>query len=98
MKRKFDSPSSAALIHNLIGQIKVEEDVFDYVKRMGQTKDEFDHELYKKIVGCANPFKEGDKIVNVAARSEEDRMNAKILLRNNKIKKIHEHPYFEDKI
>jgi ethanolamine ammonia-lyase large subunit len=69
------------------------EDVFSYINRL---KGGFDRDLYRGIVGAANEFKEGDRIVGVAADGDESRRKARELLANTRIGDIGEHPLFDD--
>jgi len=78
-----------------IKDVKPGEDVFKYIQRV---KGQFDQELYKKIIGAANAFKEGDEILGVAADDEASRENARKLLANTKIKDLHEHPLLVDSV
>lgn len=88
--------STAAIVGTVeVKKPKQGEDVFEYVKRI---KGQFDQELYKKVVGAAAPFKEGDGLEGVAAANDESRKNARLLLANTKIKDLHEHPLYKDKV
>jgi len=78
-----------------IKDVKPKEDVFQYIQRV---KGQFDQELYKKVIGAANAFKEGDEILGVAADDEVSRENARKLLANTKIKDLHEHPLLVDSV
>lgn len=70
------------------------EDVFRYVKRI---KGKFDFTFYQQVIGAANPYKEGDEAIGVAAGDPDTRVHARWLLANTKIKKIHENPLYRDK-
>ena len=70
-----------------------DENVFQFVERI---KGKFDMTLYRFVVGAANPFKEGDAAMGVAADSDQTREKARKLLFNTTIKDIHDHPLFED--
>jgi len=76
-----------------IQQVKEGEDVFDYVKRV---KGQFDHTFYQQVIGAANPYKEGDEAIGVAAGDDASRQNARALLTNTKIGDIHDNPLFVD--
>ncbi|HUT84681.1 MAG TPA: ethanolamine ammonia-lyase subunit EutB, partial [Thermodesulfobacteriota bacterium] len=78
-----------------IKDVKPGEDVFKYIQRV---KGQFDQEMYKKVIGAANAFKEGDEILGVAADDEVSRENARKLLSNTKIKDLHEHPLLVDSV
>ena len=70
-----------------------EEDLFQYIIRQ---KGSFDLTLYRQLLGAANEFKEGDEIAGIAAASEEDRLNARMLLAETKLLDIREHSVFTD--
>ncbi len=70
-----------------------DENIFQYVERI---KGKFDLALYRFVIGAANPYKEGDAAMGVAADSDQTREKARKLLLNTTIKDIHEHPLFED--
>ncbi len=74
---------------------KADEDIFAYISR---TKGAFDQTLYQQIVGSANPFKEGDATLGVAAESEASRQNARKLLANTTIEALERHSLFTDEI
>jgi ethanolamine ammonia-lyase large subunit len=78
-----------------IKEVKSGEDVFKYVERI---KGKFDHTFYQQVIGAANPYKEGDEAIGVAADNDTTRTNARTLLGATKIKDIHEHPLFEDNL
>ncbi|MDY6987539.1 MAG: ethanolamine ammonia-lyase subunit EutB, partial [Thermodesulfobacteriota bacterium] len=78
-----------------IKDVKPGECVFEYVKRI---KGKFDQTLYQQVIGAANPFKEGDEAIKVAADDPITRVHARMLLANARIKDIHEHPLFEDNL
>jgi len=74
---------------------RTNEDLFSYITRV---KGRFDQNLYRQIVGSANPFKEGDCAQGISALNEEHRLNARELLCNTKLKDIYNKPLFEDDI
>ncbi|MFP6694781.1 MAG: ethanolamine ammonia-lyase subunit EutB [Pirellulales bacterium] len=76
-----------------IPKIDPAEDIFTYVRRI---QGKFEVELYRKILGAANPLKEGDQIVGVAAAGEASRVNARKLLANTRAADIHAHPPHRD--
>ena len=78
-----------------IKDVKPGESVFKYVERI---KGKFDHKLYQQVIGAANPYKEGDEALGVAADDPDSRKNARLLLANTKIADIHEHPLFVDNL
>ena len=72
-----------------------DEDVFRYVQRRAGA---FDAAFYKQILGAANPFKEGDQIVGVAAADEASRSAARGLLTNTRLRDLDAHPLQQDKL
>ena len=76
-----------------IRDVQSGEDVFAYVKRV---KGGFDLTLYQQVIGAANPYKEGDEAIAVAADDDASRANARQLLSNTKIGDLHDHPLFVD--
>jgi ethanolamine ammonia-lyase large subunit len=76
-----------------IKDVKSGEDVLAYMQRVNKG---FDQELYKQLVGAANPFKEADEGTGVAAADEKSRENARKLLANTKIRVLQEKPLFVD--
>src|SRR5262249_54516992 len=71
------------------------EDIFAY---LGRTTGGFDAARYKQILGAANPFKEGDQIVGVAAADEACRSTARRLLAATRVEQIDSHPPLEDQL
>jgi ethanolamine ammonia-lyase large subunit len=71
------------------------EDVFAYVRRR---KGAFDATLYKKILGAANAFKEGDQIVGVAAADDATRAAARTMLSNTRLGDLNSHPPLADEL
>lgn len=49
-----------------------------------------------KILGQANEFKDGDVIVEVAAKDDAERAHAREILRQTKISEIHDNPVYRD--
>jgi ethanolamine ammonia-lyase large subunit len=76
-----------------IRDVQSGEDVFAYVKRV---KGGFDLTLYQQVIGAANPYKEGDEAIAVAADDDASRANARQLLSNTKIGDLHDNPLFVD--
>jgi ethanolamine ammonia-lyase large subunit len=77
----------------LLENAQPSEDLFAYLQR---TRGGFDAIRYKQILGAANPFKEGDQIVGVAAADEVNRATARTLLAATRIEQIDAHPLLED--
>lgn len=69
------------------------EDIVAYLQR---TAGGFDAARYKQILGAANPFKEGDQIVGVAAADEGARATARAILAATRVEQINAHPPLED--
>lgn len=76
-----------------IGPLKRGEDLFSYMKRVSGG---FSQDLYQKIIGAANEFKEGDRIIGVAAADEITRRRARRLLLATRAGDIDSHPLFSD--
>jgi ethanolamine ammonia-lyase large subunit len=72
-----------------------DEDLFDYCRRTNGT---FDQAFYKKILGAANPFKEGDQIIGVSAANEATRQNARRVLAATRIRDIDAHSVHDDQL
>ncbi len=72
-----------------------DEDIFAYLRRMTGG---FDAARYKQILGAANPFKEGDRIVGVAAGDDSSRVTARALLSATHVEAIEAHPLLEDQL
>ncbi len=73
----------------------VSESIFDYIKRI---KGKMDITLYRQVVGAANDFKEGDKILGVSAANENSRKYARELLSNTTIKDLNQNSLFTDEL
>ena len=71
------------------------EDLLRYIQRQ---KGEFDLPLYKKLLGSANDFKEGDVIVGVAAANEQSRSRARRLLANTTIADLSANSPWQDQL
>ena len=76
-----------------LNDVQKGEDVFSYVKRV---KGGFDQTLYRQVIGAANPYKEGDEAIGVAAGDDASRQNARALLANTKVGDLHDNPLFVD--
>ncbi len=74
---------------------KADEDIFACIDRL---QGKFDRELYLKILGNANEFKEGDQIVGVAAVDANERSQARTLLANTLLADIDAHPPLSDQL
>lgn len=71
------------------------EGLFKYITRV---RGHFDQTLYREVVGAANPFKEGDQILGVAAIDDASRQKARSLLTNTRAGQIAARPLFEDSL
>ncbi len=89
----FDSSRTTTI--PAIDHIRAGEGVFSYIER---TKGSFDQALYQQIIGSANPFKEGDATLGVAAKDQASRMNARKLLANTTIEALEKNSLFTDEI
>lgn len=76
-----------------IRDVRQGEDVFTY---LGRTRGGFELTAYRRVIGAANEFKEGDQAIGVGAEDAATRENARALLANTTIRDLHEHPLFED--
>ncbi|WP_373649289.1 ethanolamine ammonia-lyase subunit EutB [Schlesneria sp. DSM 10557] len=72
-----------------------QEDLFAYIQRQNGR---FDTDLYRKLLGAANEFKEGDAIVGVAAANEPSRAHARQLLANTRIADLLANPPWRDRL
>jgi ethanolamine ammonia-lyase large subunit len=72
-----------------IPEVKAGEDILAYIQRVNGA---FDQTLYKKIIGAANEYKEGDEALGIAAADETSRKNARVLLANTKIGDLADRP------
>ncbi len=71
------------------------EDIFSYINRKNG---KYDITLYRQIIGAANPFKEGDLTLNIAASDETSRVNARLLIENTTIEALQNHSLFTDEL
>ena len=69
------------------------EDIFAYLQR---NQGKIDTNLYRKIIGAANAFKEGDLTLGLAAADDASRATARELLGNTKVASIDQHLIFQD--
>ncbi len=75
------------LVPSLIG-----EDIPTYLNRVGGDR----LNLYRSIAGNANEFKEGDEILGLAAKTDEQRNIARTLIENTKLSFVKENSIHED--
>lgn len=71
------------------------EDLFTYIHRVNGG---FNLEIYRQLLGCGNPFKEGDFALGIAAVDEESRMTARKLLAHTRVADLDAHPVFVDQL
>ena len=71
------------------------EDVFKYLNRVDSR---FDEGRYRKIIGAANPFKEGDASLGVSADNNAVRTTAQQLLSNTRLSDLDQHPISLDRL
>lgn len=76
-----------------VSPLKKHEDIFSHIHRQ---RGGFDRDLYRRIIGAANDFKEGDRIVGVAANDETSRRRARQLLLNTRVESLVSRPLFDD--
>jgi len=69
------------------------EDLISWIHR---ARGAWDADLYRRMLGAANAFKEGDAILGVAAESEEHRQRARELLAHTRVQDIDQRPPFRD--
>jgi ethanolamine ammonia-lyase large subunit len=74
---------------------RADEDIFAFLTR---TTGGFDRTRYAQILGAANPLKEGDRTIDVAAASEADREQARALLTATRLGDIDAHPLIADEL
>ncbi len=79
----------------LLSPSAADEDLFAYLdRRFGG----FDGEAYRRVLGAANAFKEGDEAEGVAAPDDSTREIARELLAKTRISDLLAHPVFEDEV
>lgn len=75
--------------------VRAEDDVISFIHRRAGR---FDSDMYRKVLGAANEFKEGDAIVGVAAADEGSRTNARRLLAKTRIADLQAHSPWTDSL
>jgi ethanolamine ammonia-lyase large subunit len=78
-----------------IGFPSEKEGIFDYILR---ENGKLNQTLYRQIIGAANEFKEGDLTLNIAAKSESSRKNARTLTANTKVGDLKKYSLFTDEL
>jgi len=89
--RAFEPQAPAVTLVNA----QAGEDVFQYLNRV---QFGFDEKAYRNIIGAANPFKEGDAMLGVAAADDATRGIARQLLSNTILSKLDDHPITQDRL
>ena len=79
-----------------ITEIRDGEGVCQYVRRLGEGR--FDHGLYRRLIGAANEFKDGDLAAGVSAGDQQSRLLARRVLAATKLRDLHETPLFRDAV
>lgn len=69
--------------------------ILDHVRSL---EGRFDLDAYRRVVGWANAFKEGDAAIGVAAPDEASRALARELLAVTTVGDVHDHPLHEDEV
>jgi len=90
---RTDNTAMAAISEFAIAMLG--EDLISYVNRV---RGAWDDDLYRKLVGAANEWKEGDAIVGVVAANQADRDLARQLINETTLAQIDSHPPFTDKM
>ena len=78
-----------------IADVKDPEDVFAWLQRVHGG---YNLVEYRRVLGAANPYKEGDAAQGLAAADEPSRENSRRLLANTTIRSLLAHPIFEDEV
>jgi ethanolamine ammonia-lyase large subunit len=88
------NPAQAALPPGVsVAGVEPGEDLFAYLqRRYGR----FVADEYKRLLGAANEFKEGDQIVGVAAADDRSRQHARQLLSSTRLSDVDAHPLLQD--
>ena len=89
--RAFEPQAPAVTLVNA----QAGEDIFQYLNRV---QFGFDEKAYRNIIGAANPFKEGDAMLGVAAADDATRGIARQLLSNTILSKLDDHPITQDRL
>lgn len=76
-----------------VENIRSDDDLFSYIQRL---QGRFDPALYRRIIGAANEFKEGDQIIGVAAADDASRRRARLLLARTRVGTLAGRPVFND--
>jgi len=70
-------------------------DLFSHIR---QVNGKFEMAEYRRLLGAANEFKEGDQAIGVAAEDNEARLRARSMLAQTRIGQFDAHPVFEDEL
>ncbi len=92
----FTKPDIGATLDGVIVEELVNgEDIFSYIKRV---HGKFNTTIYRKIIGAANEFKEGDQTLGIAAKNQTSRVNARSLLSQTKLGDVDINVLYQDGI
>jgi len=83
------------LTQRATGALLEERDLFTFIR---ERRGRFDIALYRRLLGCASAFKEGDAGIGVAAADDDERAMARALLGNTTIGELTAHPVHVDDI
>lgn len=78
-----------------LAEARAGEGIFE---RLRSLAGDFDSELYKRLLGAANAFKDGDKIAGLAAADERSRRHARAVLAHTRIGDIDAHALIDDEL
>ena len=78
-----------------IPDVRDPEDVFAWLERVHGG---YNIAEYRRVLGAANPYKEGDATQGLAAADESSRENSRRLLANTTIRSLNAHPIFDDEV
>lgn len=102
-RRTFLTGLTGAVVGSSLGTVAAQagspappaaaEGLMEYLQRM---QGGFDEDLYRRLLGAANEFKEGDAIVGVAAADDAERQLARQLLSATRLGDINAHPLLVD--
>jgi ethanolamine ammonia-lyase large subunit len=97
LRRAVAAPAAGAAFAAdvVLAQPRLREDVFAYLRR---EHGKFDAASYGRVLGAANEFKEGDRLIGVAAADDASRRHARALLIETTIEQIDAHPLRDDEL
>ena len=83
------TPALAEVPRERLPDPNADEGLFAYIELL---QGKFDDGLYKRLLGAANEFKEGDALVDIAALDDRERTLARQLLSHTRLAEIDAHP------